>query len=163
IRRAGADTAVDDIVIHSGELVTPALIALAASCGISTIPIFPTPTIALAVGGDEVIPVEVGASLQPGQIFDSNSPMLIALFQTWGIQPVFLGRMPDNPAAMLEFFHQGTQYNILITVGGVSMGEHDYIRPCLAQLGAHEYFWKINQQPGGPMLFAQIDNTLVFG
>ncbi|MGI8907120.1 MAG: molybdopterin molybdotransferase MoeA [Candidatus Sumerlaeaceae bacterium] len=163
IRRAGADTRAGELVIRSGELITPAHIALAASCGVEAVPVFRVPTIALAVGGDEVVPVEHGSGLQPGQIYDSNSPMLLSLFKKWGVACEFLGRMPDAPSAILEFLRRGLQFDVLVTVGGVSMGEHDYMRRCLSEIGANELFWKINQQPGGPMLYAQAGNTRIFG
>jgi molybdopterin molybdotransferase len=163
VRRAGADTAAGDQVLGEGQQITPGLIALAASCNIADVPVYERPRVALAVGGDEVIPVHPNAALLPGQIFDSNSHMLLALFRRWGFEAEFLGRMPDSVESMLEFFERGSDFDFLITVGGVSMGEHDYIRPCLQQIGAREVFWKINQQPGGPMLFARAGNTKIFG
>jgi molybdopterin molybdotransferase len=163
VRRAGADTAGGDAVLLPGEEITPGRIALAASCGIDQLQVYRRPTIALAVGGDEIVPVESGRALQPGEIYESNSPMLLALLRSWNFEPVFLGRMPDDPAAMLDFLRRGLQYDVLLTVGGVSMGEHDYVRRCLTELGVHEVFWKLNQQPGGPLVYATAGNTQVFG
>ncbi len=115
------------------------------------------------MSGDEIVAVETGASLRPGQIFNSNTPMLQSLLRSWGVESDYLGCLPDEPGRMKEILEKGLGYDFLITVGGVSMGRFDYMRECLRELGAEELFWKVNQKPGGPMMFAKRGGTLVFG
>lgn len=163
VRAAGTDARRGSVVVEQGTVVTPAVLGLLASCGITRGRVGRRPRVALCVGGDEVVPAREGVRLAPGQIFDSNSPMLRALIRSWGVEVDFLGRLPDDPPRMREVFERGLAYDYLVTVGGVSMGRYDHVRRCLSDLGAEEIFWRLNQQPGGPLLFARHGSTLIFG
>lgn len=163
VRQAGADTPRGSTIAAPAQLMLPGHVGLLASCGVGEVPVFGRPRVALCVGGDEIVAPGGGGTLLPGQIYDSNSHMLRALFRSWGYETEFLGRVPDDPAAMKELFRRGLDYDYLVTVGGVSMGRHDYVRECLKGFGAEEVFWRLNQQPGGPLLFARRGGCLVFG
>lgn len=166
IRWAGADTAPGDPILAAGDVITPALVTLAASCGIARAQVFGQPRLALAVGGDEI--VDAGAvapdALRPGAIFDSNRPGLTALFAARGHHAIPLPRLPDDQGAIEAILRPALdEHDVVVTVGGVSMGRKDLVRPALAALGCDEVFWRLNQQPGGPMLFAAKGRKLVFG
>ncbi|MBX7247269.1 MAG: molybdopterin molybdotransferase MoeA [Candidatus Sumerlaeaceae bacterium] len=163
VRGAGADTKRGDLLIEVGDLFTPARIGLMASCGISEVLAFRKPRIALCTGGDEIIPHDSAHPLASGQIYDSNSPMLETLLSTWGFPSDLLGRMPDTLSGVKAILERGMAYDVLVTTGGVSMGRLDYVRPALKELGFSEKFWKLNQQPGGPISYGLLGKTMVFG
>lgn len=163
VRLAGGDTRAGDMVAARGDVVTSGRIALCATCGIARAPVHPRPRIAVCTGGDEVVDAGSGAALAPGEIYDSNSPMLLARLREWGFPAEFLGRLPDAAPALRSVFEVGLGFDILVTTGGVSMGKFDLVRGVLSEMGCTEVFWRLNQQPGGPLVFARRDACLVFG
>jgi molybdopterin molybdotransferase len=162
IRRAGADTMRGDAIVEPGTQITAGMIGLLASCGEERVRAIRLPRIALLTGGDE-IQTNLNSPLLSGQIYDSNSPMLRALIKSLGAEVEWLGNIPDDPAQLREMFSRAGEFDAMVSVGGVSMGKRDYIRPALEKAGAVEHFWRINQQPGGPMLFATLGHCAIFG
>lgn len=163
IRQAGADTMRGDLIAGAGTIPTPGLLGLLASCGFGAVEVYPKPRVALLAGGDELVDPGSGDALPFGKIFDSNSPMLLALLRSWGINAVFLGRVPDDTDALRAAIRKGAEYDILVVTGGVSMGKHDHVRNAFDSLGGRELFWRLNQQPGGPLLVVRLGDCLAFG
>jgi len=153
IRRAGEDSNIGDLLIHAGEVLTPARVALAASQGLPELPVYAPPTVAVFATGDEL--VEPGLALQPGQIYNSNREQLMGLLRADGLQPVAWPSLPDDPAQMLTLLRDAAQaFDLIITCGGVSAGEKDHLPELLREHG-DILFWKARIKPGMPVLFAR--------
>lgn len=161
VRLAGEDVRAGDCVLHAGELLTPARVSLAASLGISALSVARRPAVAVFTTGDEL--VAPGNPLLPGQIFDSNGELLRGLLRTHGIEPALLPRLPDDPARAEQALSEAAAaYDLIITAGGVSAGEKDYLPDVLARLGSI-HFWKVRMKPGMPLLFGRLGRALVLG
>lgn len=145
-----------------GTRVTPGVIAALAMAGVGAVQVHRAPRLALLVTGDEV--ARAGEPLQPGQIFDANGPLL----QAWCRQR--LGQTPplhvvaDTLAAMRAALEQAlAEADLVITTGGVSVGDHDHVRAAAVALGVEEVFWRVAQKPGMPLYFGQRGAAAVIG
>jgi molybdopterin molybdotransferase len=161
IRRAGCDLAVGQKILVCGEEVTAQLIALLAAQGMEELEVGARPRVAIVSTGDELaLP---GAIPAPGQIFESNSIMLHALALRAGAKVAFVEHSPDELETMTNLFRRGLTNDALIVSGGVSVGEHDLVKPVLRSLGAELDLWRVAIKPGKPFLFARTERSLVFG
>lgn len=160
VRRAGLDFSAGDILIHAGERLTPARIALAAVAGHATLPVRRRVRIAISATGDELKPA--GAPLADGDLPESNGLMLAALFADLPVDLVDLGILPDRLEVLRDAF-AGAQADILVTTGGASVGDHDLVRPALEAAGAVIDFWRVALRPGKPMLAGRLGDGLVVG
>ncbi|ULQ47584.1 molybdopterin molybdotransferase MoeA [Flagellatimonas centrodinii] len=145
-----------------GTRVTPGVIAALAMAGVGAVQVHRAPRLALLVTGDEV--ARAGEPLQPGQIFDANGPLL----QAWCRQR--LGQTPplhvvaDTLAATRAALEQAlAEADLVITTGGVSVGDHDHVRAAAVALGVEEVFWRVAQKPGMPLYFGQRGAAAVIG
>ena len=159
IRPAGDDYRKGEVVLKKGALLTPGRVGIAAGAGHPRLTVVRRPRVAILSTGDEV--AEPGEPLPPGGVYNSNSYAVAGLVAEAGGEPVLLGRVPDDRAALREKLTAGG-YDLVVTTGGVSMGEYDLVRKLLEEEG-EIYFWKILQRPGGPPVFARLGRTLVFG
>ena len=159
IRPAGDDYRKGEVVLRKGTFLTPGRIGLAAGAGHPRLPVVRKPRVAILSTGDEV--AEPGEPLPPGGVYNSNSYAVAGLVAEAGGEPMLLGRVPDQREALKERLTAGRP-DLVVTTGGVSMGEYDLVRKVLEDEG-EVYFWKILQRPGGPPVFARLDDTLVFG
>jgi len=161
IRLAGEDVRQGETVIDAGVRLSPADLGVLASLGIAKLQIKRKPVIAFFSTGDELM--SVGTPLEPGMIYDSNRYSLHGMLSRIPVDIVDLGVVRDNPDSMREaLISASAQADLVISTGGVSVGEADYIKPALAELGSTE-FWKIAIKPGRPLTFGQIDNTIFMG
>ena len=161
IRLAGEDVARGDIVIDAGARLSPADIGVLASLGIAQLQVKRKPVVAFFSTGDEL--VSIGEKLEPGKIYDSNRYSLHGMLSPMAVDIIDLGVVKDEPAAMREVLEKAsTRADLIISTGGVSVGDADYIRPALADLGTTE-FWKIAIKPGRPLTFGQIDASIFMG
>ncbi len=152
VRVAGEDTRVGDRVLHAGEPLTPARIALAASQGLPELPVVRRPTVAVFTTGDELI--EPGLPLAPGQIYNSNREQLMGLLRADGLEPTAWPTLPDDPVQLESALrHAGHAFDVVITCGAVSAGEKDHL-PALLQARGRVHFWKVAMKPGMPVLLA---------
>ena len=161
IRLAGEDITQGEIVIDAGARLSPADIGVLASLGIGQLQVKRKPVVAFFSTGDEL--VSIGEKLEPGKIYDSNRYSLHGMLSRLTVDIIDLGVVKDEPAAMREVLEKAsTRADLIISTGGVSVGEADYIRPALADLGTTE-FWKIAIKPGRPLTFGQIDASIFMG
>jgi molybdopterin molybdotransferase len=161
IRLAGEDVRKGETVIEAGVRLSPADLGVLASLGIAKLQIKRKPVIAFFSTGDELMPV--GTPLEPGMIYDSNRYSLHGMLARLPVDIVDLGVVRDNPDSMREALSDASaQADLVISTGGVSVGEADYIKPALTELGSTE-FWKIAIKPGRPLTFGQIGNSVFMG
>jgi len=158
IRRAGEDVTRGAIVLSKGERLTPAALGLAASIGRSTLQVARRPRVALFSTGDElVMPGEVAPEqMRPGAIYNSNRFFLRALLSRLGCEVTDMGIVPDRRDATLDALRSASQaHDLILTSGGVSVGEEDHIKPAVQQLGSLD-LWQIAIKPGKPFAYGQV-------
>lgn len=161
IRLAGEDLRQGDVILRPGKWLTPADIGLLASIGITEIKAKRRLRIAVASSGDEIH--ALGDQRGPGGIYDSNRYSLQAALQRTDCEVIDLGILPDNPEALLKAFNEASDYaDIIISSGGVSVGDADYTKTALRHSGQID-FWKIAIKPGRPLAFGKLKNCLFFG
>ena len=161
IRRRGEDIAAGQVVVPAGKLLRPSEIALLAALGMDPVCVHPRPRVAILTTGDEV--VLPGMSLRPGQIYDSNRFMLQALARGAGLQVGSIVHLPDDRAETIRALKAAAEScDAILSTGGVSVGDHDYVRSAIGELGEIR-FWRVAMKPGKPIVFARIGNCRVFG
>lgn len=154
IRHRGADIAQGQVVIKRGERLSPVDVGLLASLGIADIDVQRKLTVAIFSTGDEL--VAPGAPLDTGQIFDSNRYLIHAMLQRLNADIIDLGRLPDNLDKIKGALKEAaSRADAIITSGGVSVGDADYTKAALDQLGQVN-FWKVAMKPGKPFAFGRI-------
>jgi molybdopterin molybdotransferase len=161
IRCAGEDIALGADVLFSGTLLRPQELGLLASIGTGNVPVRRRVKVATFFTGDEL--VEPGTQLAPGQIYNSNRYTLTGLLESRGCDIIDLGLVPDTLQATVDVLQKAASLaDVVITSGGVSVGEEDYVRLALEQLGELT-MWRIAMKPGKPVAFGRINETLFMG
>jgi molybdopterin molybdotransferase len=153
VRLAGEDIKKGSIVFTKGTLVRPAVVGMLASIGIGKIWVTRRPVIAILSTGDELS--DIGEPLPPGKIYNSNSYSVAALVQKYGGIPMLLGIGRDNEKDLTAKINQAKTADMLITSGGVSMGDYDMVKNVLAKEGEIG-FWTVRMKPGKPLAFGTI-------
>lgn len=161
IRRAGEDIQAGAAVLDAGERLGVARLPLLASLGISDISVLRRLRVALFSTGDELVPV--GQPLQDGQIYDTNRFAIRLMLEKLGCDVVDLGIIPDDPQQLRAAFEEANrQADVVISTGGVSVGEADYTRDMLETLGSVT-FWKLAMKPGKPFAFGRLSESWFCG
>ena len=161
IRRAGEDVALGAVVLQQGERLTPASLGLAASIGLATLPVVRRPKVALFSTGDElVMPGDIAPQDMPaGSIYNSNRFFLRALLQRLGCEVTDMGIVPDNLDATKAALSRAAEgHDLILTSGGVSVGEEDHIKPAVQALGELN-LWQIAIKPGKPFAYGKVNNS----
>lgn len=154
IRRRGEDVRAGDVVLARGTRLTPQALGLAASVGAATLQVLRRPRVALLSTGDEL--VMPGEPLKPGAIYNSNRFMLRGLLQAAGCECTDLGIVPDRLQATREALRQAAQgHDLVLSSGGVSVGEEDHLKPAVMAEGRLE-LWQIAIKPGKPLAFGAV-------
>ena len=154
VRARGEDIREGDVVARRGDHIGPALIGVLASVGSASVAVHPRPRVAILGSGDELVDLDRFDEVRAGRrIVSSNSYTLDALVRTAGATPVPLGVARDTPAALREKMEMATAADLIVTSAGVSVGEHDYTRQVLDELGAEMGFWRVRMRPGAPLGF----------
>lgn len=161
VRMAGEDIQKGDVVLPEGHRVTPADMGLIASLGIAEVITKRRLRVAFFSTGDELR--SIGEPLDAGQIYDSNRYTLYGMLKRLDADVLDMGVVPDEKSALKDALQQAAkEADVVITSGGVSVGDADYVKEMLAELGEVN-FWKIAMKPGRPLAFGKIDNALFFG
>lgn len=160
VRPRGLDFAEGDTLIHAGERITPARLALAAIAGHATLPVRRKLRVALLSTGEELVPP--GTPLGPDQIPETNRLLLAAMLADLPVELIDLGILPDRQDT-LEAAFRALDCDLLVTTGGASVGDHDLVRPALEAVGAGIDFWKVALRPGKPMMAGRLGDAVVLG
>ena len=162
IRTAGSDALAGAVLIDAGTVMDAGALALAATTGVGSMAVVKRPVVAILATGDELR--SVGDPLEAGTIYESNSYGLWAQAREAGGLPAMLGRVRDDPAAIVAAL-TSTRSDICVTSGGASVGDFDFAREVLTRLGGRKVFWQVAIRPGRPVLFGVIEHrtpTLFF-
>ena len=161
IRRAGNDFAQGDVLLKRGHRLDPHALTLAAAMGHGEVPVARRPVVAILATGDELVPP--GARPGPDQIVSSNPAGIAALVTRAGGVPLQLGIVADRMADLRAAIAQARGADILITIGGASVGDHDLVGPALKEEGIDLAFWKVAIRPGKPLMFGRLGPMRVMG
>jgi molybdopterin molybdotransferase len=158
VRPRGEDMRTGETVLQRGRALGPAEIGLLATLGRAQVSVVKRPRVGILSTGDEI--VDLGGALGPGQIPNSNSYSLMAQVAEAGALPVNLGVARDRLEDIEARFGWGLECDAIISSAGVSVGEHDFVKAALAQLGAEQHLWQVDMRPGKPIAFATIPTEL---
>ncbi len=161
VRPRGGDVATGEVVVPAGVTLTPARLAAAAASGVAELSCVRRPRVTVLATGSEL--VDPGGSLRPGQIYETNSLMLATALTAAGAEVVTQRPVADDEGALRQTLERGLATDVLVTSGGVSVGEHDLVRAVELELGVEEVFWRVAMKPGKPISFGVRGETLVFG
>jgi molybdopterin molybdotransferase len=162
IRDRGEDMRAGATILAKGTLLGAAELGAAVAGGAAELAVSKRPRVRVLSTGDEL--KAPGEPLGPGEIHNSNGPMLVALAEHQGAVCPPAGRLPDDRAATEKGLAAALEAaDVVIVSGGVSVGPHDHVKPALASLDVEEIFWRVALQPGKPTWFGRRDGTLVFG
>jgi molybdopterin molybdotransferase len=154
IRRAGEDIRRGTTVLTAGTELGPAHLGVLASLAVANPLVYRQPRVAILGSGDEIVDVDQPEEILSGRkIASSNSHTLTALVRRTGAVPVSLGIARDTPESMRAHLQAAEGSDLLVTTAGISVGEHDYLRGVLEELGAEQRFWKLRMRPGAPVGF----------
>ena len=161
IRKCGEDVKKGDRVISQGDTIRPAEVGMLASVGRSFVSVYQRPLVAILCTGDEL--VDVDGELDEVKIISSNSYTLAAQVKDCGAIPVQLGIAKDRKEEIEEKLRQGMRADVLISSAGVSVGDYDFVKEVMKNLGMEMVFWKVAMRPGAPLAFGTIAGKPVFG
>ena len=162
IRSKSQDVRGGEVVLESGRRLRSQDVGLLAMLGISTVPVVQIPKVAIFSTGDEL--QRIGRELEPGQIYESNSIMLVSLVEKYQGVGVFIGLAPDREDAILAYLDDAVreEADLILTSAGVSVGAYDYVRKVVEQNGSLG-FWKVNMRPGKPIAFGRYKDIPFIG
>jgi molybdopterin molybdotransferase len=161
VRAAGEDLKAGETVLTSGTVLRAAEIGVLATLGRATARVNRRPRVAVLSTGDEL--VELDQPLRPGQIRDANRYSLASAARAAGATPIVLGIVRDTADDLRRALREAaSQSDVIVTSGGVSVGDHDHVKPVVDELGSMD-FWSIAIRPGRPLAFGEIDGRLIFG
>ena len=161
IRHPGEDVRVGETVLARGRELTPADAGVLASLGRTLVLVHRRPRVAIVSTGDEL--VEADREVRPGQIVNSNAYALAAAVTEAGGLPVALPIARDTPAAIRAALEEAAGFDAVLSTGGVSVGEYDYVKAVMDELGIERRFWRVAQKPGKPVTFGMLGRRPWFG
>jgi molybdopterin molybdotransferase len=148
-------------VLAAGTQIGPSELGVLASVGRASVACTRRPRVHVLTTGDELQPP--GEPLRPGAIRNSNAHSVPPLGELAGAELVGVEMAPDDPGATRDALERALAADVVVVCGGVSVGEHDHVRPALEELGAEQVFWGVALRPGKPTWFGTRDRTLIFG
>ncbi|HET7241050.1 MAG TPA: gephyrin-like molybdotransferase Glp [Gemmatimonadales bacterium] len=154
LRQAGEDIRRGATVLSAGRVLGPAELGVLASLAVAHPLVYRRPRVAILGSGDEIVDVDRPEEILSGRkVASSNTHTLGAMIRRAGGVPVNLGIARDNPASMREHLARALDADLLVTTAGISVGEHDYLRDVLQEMGAEQRFWRLRMRPGAPVGF----------
>jgi molybdopterin molybdotransferase len=161
IRFAGEDVKKGDLVIPRGTLLRPAQTGMLASLGHSLVSVYRRPHVAIMATGDEL--VNIHKDPPAGKIINSNSYALAAQVLACGGVPIMMGITRDKKSALLKKFEKALSADLIISSGGVSVGDFDFVKDVMGEMGNSMHFWQVAMRPGKPLAFGAIESVPLFG
>ncbi|MBU5612525.1 molybdopterin molybdotransferase MoeA [Geomonas azotofigens] len=160
VRQRGEDITRGDVVIAAGSLLRPQEIGMLSAMGSTALAVHRRARVAILATGDELL--EPGATPEPGKLINSNSYSLAAQVLDAGGEPVLLGIAQDTLEATCDKIRAGLNADFLVVTGGVSVGDRDFVKAAIEELGGSVSFWKVNMKPGKPLAFATLQGKPIF-
>jgi molybdopterin molybdotransferase len=161
VRRRGSDLSQGQKMVEAGERIRPQTLALLATQGLAEIDVGGEVRAAIITTGDELVPP--GASLGDGQIHESNGILIRALCDKCGVSAAMVEHCADDASSIEAALRRGLDYDVVVVVGGVSVGARDLVKPALAGVGAQTDLWRVSVKPGKPFLFGRAGPCAIFG
>jgi molybdopterin molybdotransferase len=161
IRFAGEDVRKGEAVIKKGAILRPAHIGMLAALGRSSVSVYRKPRVAILSTGDELVDIQTNPG--PGQIVNSNSYSLAAQVLECGAVPLMLGIARDKKSELEKKFRQALRADVIISSGGVSVGDFDFVKTVMGEIGNTMHFWQVAMRPGKPLAFGAIKGVALFG
>ena len=162
LRRRGEEFGKGEIVFYRGTIVTPPVIGMCATLGLASLKVYRKPRVALVITGNELR--SPSSRLRRGQIRDSNSYALAAALESTGVSPFLVLQVGDNKEMLSKAFARALKKaDVVISAGGVSVGDFDYVKQVLNDLRVKTVFWRVAMKPGKPNYFGTRGKKLVFG
>ena len=163
IRMLGEEIKKGDVVLKKGLAINPGTVGFLSAMGVDRIRVYQAPRIAIIATGSEL--AAPGKLLRTGKIYDANTAMICAALEEMRIRPAFVRRVRDDrPLLMKKIIDFSIkESDVVILMGGVSVGDYDLVKKILAESGVKALFWKVSQKPGKPLYFGKKDDRLVFG
>jgi len=159
IRFTGEEIEQGQLLAQTGQFLNIGSLAALSMAGVQELTVYRRPKVAVLVTGDEV--AQTADDLIDGKVFDANGPLLKAWFEDYGLD-IELIHVADEAIQVTNYFNQlKDTHDVIITTGGVSVGDYDFVRPCAFEVGFEQIFWKVKQKPGKPLFFAEYHNLQV--
>jgi molybdopterin molybdotransferase len=161
VRYEGSQSKIGDVVASAGTRITPSLIGLLASNGIENVKVFDEPKVSIIITGNEL--VKLGFPLEKGQIYNSNEFALKALLKVSGINDVRVFHAVDTLESVVECVQKASELaDIVVLTGGISVGDFDFVKTAMENIGVEELFYKVKQKPGKPLFVAMKQSKWYF-
>ena len=161
IRRRGSDLTEGQKILSAGARIWPQTMALLASQGFAEVEVGGEVRVAIITTGDELVPP--GGLLTAGQLYESNSILIQSLCREYDVAVDLVEHCPDAQPAIEAALRKGMERDIVVVIGGVSVGARDLVRPALASVGAETDLWRVSVKPGKPFLFGRANRCAIFG
>ena len=161
LRRRGRDMSIGDPLFPVGTTIAPTHLVLLAAQGLVEVPLYKRLKINILSTGTELVDPTIKPG--PGQIREANSFLLEALLQTEACEVTRLHRVVDDLEGTIKVLDEALKADVLLISGGVSVGDSDFVKPALKELGVEEIFWRVKIKPGKPLFFGKLGETKVFG
>lgn len=161
IRAAGIDFHRGDVVVRRGEMLHEIHGSILAAANVAEVPVVRRPRVAMFSTGDEL--AEPGSTLRPGQVVNSNRFALASLVGRWGGEPWYIGHATDSEGAISRLIDRGRSADVLVPIGGASVGDYDFVKSAFAGLGGELAFERVVVKPGKPVWGGRLDSVRVVG
>jgi molybdopterin molybdotransferase len=161
IRPRGEEIRAGEVALEAGRRVNPGALGFLLALGVERVAVRRRPRVAILATGNELVPA--GEPLRPGAVRDTSTPTLAALVESAGAVAAPLPIAPDERAPLAERVREGLAHDVLVTTGGVSVGDYDFVKEVLAEQGVTIRFWRVAIKPGKPFVYGTRGETRVFG
>ncbi|MDF2158318.1 molybdopterin molybdotransferase MoeA [Algoriphagus sp. CAU 1675] len=161
VRKKGAQCQNGDLIAQKGSLLTPGMISLLASVGVTEVQVYATPKVALLITGDEI--QEIGTNLSHGHIYNANGPALTAWLSDMGVKDIRTIKVNDEKSEVIDSVKKALEWaDLILITGGISVGDYDFVKQALSENRVKELFYKVSQRPGKPLFAGRTSSQMVF-